>query len=118
MLLNQRHVLGQQIAVRLLMKRLHPEDRVRVHERCVYGRTRDHAVVVGGIPLDLGEALPPAGGASLPVRVLRRTAVIARDEPLAYVGGDVRRAMTEVDNRLDVWLARRFDREFRVEGAG
>ena len=74
-LLNQRHVSGKQIAFRFRMEGLHPQDRVRIHERRVHGCAGDHAVVVSGVALDFGEALAAAGGAALPVASLRRTLV-------------------------------------------
>ena len=102
---------GKKIAFRFRVKRLHPEDRVRVDERRVDGRSRDHSVVIIGITLHFGQALPAAGGAPLEVGTLHRPAIVLRDERLAHVGCHVCRAVTEVDDGLDVGLTRRLDGE-------
>src|SRR6185295_14204521 len=97
------------------MKRLHAKDRVRIRERRVDRSARDHAVVIVRIALDLGEALAPAGRAALPVRALRRTAVALRDDFLAGRRREMRSAVAEVDDAVDVRLAVGADRERRVE---
>src|SRR4029078_1071782 len=97
------------------MKRLHAKDRVRIRERRVDRSARDHAVVVVRIALDLGEALAPARRAALPVRALRRTAVALRDDFLAGRRREMRSAVAEADEAVDVRLAVGADRERRVE---
>jgi hypothetical protein len=107
----------QEVAFGPRVKRLHAQHRVGVDERCVHRRAGDHAVVVGGVALHFRETLSSAGGASLPVAVLRGALIVARDDRFADHRRFVRGAMAEVDDAFGVRLARRLDRKRPVGGA-
>jgi hypothetical protein len=117
-LLDQRHVCRLQVAVRTRVERLNAKDGVRVDHRRIYGCAGNHAVVVVGIALDLGEALSATGRAPLPVTALRRAAVVPRRDRLADDGRFMRRAMTEIDDPFRVLLPGTFERERPVGRAG
>ena len=99
------------------MERLGSQKRVAVGLRRVHRRAGDHAVVVVGIALHLGEPLPPAGRAALPIRVRGRSSVAPCDELFADGRREMGRAMPEVDDAFDVRLAVRGNRKRRIERA-
>jgi hypothetical protein len=87
------------------VERLHAQHGVRVDERRVDGCAGNDAVIVLGISLHFGQSLAATGRAALEVAALGGPRVVARYHRLAGHRGDVRRAMAEIDDRIDIGLA-------------
>jgi hypothetical protein len=116
-LLDQRHLRGQQVVFGFRVEGLHAQNRVRVDERRVDRRARDHAVVVVGIALNLREALAAAGRAALEIGVARSAAVQLGRHVLAHHDSEMRGAMAEVDDALDVARTGGVERERRIDAS-